>query len=369
MTLFSSEPTLLPTGATAEIPTEVTAEGRRWRVERAWPDGAGGATVEVRAGDLPGVRAGVFAAASGITLHPAGVDPRLPALAALAREGTVVSHRVGRRAVVKGADRFSKVVRPVRAAGMRTAHERAGAAGFDRAFELARAWCAPADEQGGVVHFSVLEGRTLHDLGSDRETGEAAFARAWQSWGDGWSAMLSHAQSGAPADALSLAELPAHGVADEVAVIRTWAAHGQRMLPARAPDIHRAEQRVLVALAATPPDPLVLSHRDLHDKQVLHAPGRRPAVLDLDTASRAEAALDLGNLRAHLAFRAAQGALSGERADIARRIVDEVVDRMGVSPERLVAYEKATALRLGCLYLFRPRWRETAERWLAAQGV
>lgn len=363
-----------------EIPAEVVAEGRRWSVERAWPDGSGGATVELRATgtssaaaglSAPGVRAGVFTAAAGIVLHPAGQDDRLPALADLAREGTVVSHRAGRRAVVKGTGAFTKVVRPGRAAAVRTAHEGAGRAGFARGFELARSWASPSDEQRGIVHFSMLEGRTLHEIGADRTTDDAAFVAAWRAWGDAWVRVLDAVTTPAPtspAESARSSQLAVHGVVDEIAVVRTWAAHAQRVLPARADGIHHAQERVCAALAASAPDPLVLAHRDLHDKQVLQAPGARPSVLDLDTASRAEAALDLGNLRAHLAFRTAQGALSPERAQSARGIIDEVAERCEVSPERLAAYESATALRLGCLYLFRPKWRALAQSWLSMQG-
>ena len=104
---------------------------------------------------------------------------------------------------------------------------------------------------------------------------------------------------------------------------------------------------------------MVTLHRDLHDKQALWD-GERLHLLDLDTAARGEAALDLANLLVHVELRHAQGLLS--RPDEIRDALQPPVDALRISPRRLDAYAQATRLRLAFLYSFRP----ASAPWLAA---
>ncbi|MWV60277.1 hypothetical protein [Rathayibacter sp. VKM Ac-2754] len=333
------------------VPAEVVDGGVRWQVTRAWP-GADGTDVEAAAEGAAGVRGGRWSPSGGLRLLPSGVDARLPALEAARREGAVIVHRPGRRAVVRTDDGggFLKVLRPSAAPAVLAAHERAR--GFGDGFSL------PAVERtasgpAGVVRFAALPGRTVLDLGSDPRTTPAQWATVWARWAQGW-------------DALPTADpaLPVHGPEAEAAVVSLWAGHAARLLPADiATRLVAAAERVSARLVDEPAQPLVLAHRDLHDKQLLASEGAL-ALLDLDTAAQAEAALDLGNLRAHLGLRVAQGLLPPAASAVAIGVVDLAAERAGAAPERLALYETAARLRLACLYLFRPPWRALARRSL-----
>ncbi|MCM6764291.1 hypothetical protein NB037_17885 [Rathayibacter sp. ZW T2_19] len=335
------------------MPAEIVEDGVTWTVSRAWP-APDGADLEAHAAGSPDVRGGRWSASGGIRLLPAGTDRRLPALESARREGAVVVHRPGRRAVVRSADgrSFLKVLRPHAAPGVVAAHASAEvfAAGFDLPRVLHR-----ADDPDGLVRFAALPGRTLLEVGSDPRTTPERWRAVWERWAEGW-ALLPPAP----------AELPEHGPAAESDVVATWAAHAATQLPAHErAQVLAAAARVSESLVAAPAEPLVLAHRDLHDKQLLAADDGSLALLDLDTAARAEAALDLGNLRAHLRLRTAQGLLPPGRAAEAAAIVDRTAERAGVPPHRLHAHDTAARLRLACLYLFRPAWRSLAARSLA----
>jgi len=339
---------------TALVPSLVTAHGRTWTVRRAWPRPAGdGADLEVTADGIVGVRAGRWCDGD-VRVAEAVCDRRLPALADIAGDGEVVSWRPGRRAVVRLADGrgYAKVVRVGAAEPVLAAH--AAGAAFSAGFARAAVTSAPTDAVRGVVRFAPLPGRTLFDLGADRRVAEADFAGAWNGWAEAWG-MLLDAPSG---------ETALHDAEAEARVLEQWMRHAEPHLGAEAPAVRSASDRVTRALVSGPRDRTALAHRDLHDKQVMWEASSRPGLLDLDTVTTAEAALDLGNLRAHVAFRAAQGRLDATRAAVARAAIDGVARAAGVEPGRVHAYESATRMRLGALYLFRPAWRELALRWL-----
>ncbi|WP_159500666.1 phosphotransferase family protein [Microbacterium sp. 18062] len=362
---------MTPDAEGAAIPLVVHDRGREWTVSRAWPTDAapGGraAVLELRTARSEDVRAGRWDERDGARPGPWREDPRLPALAGVAREGTVVSHRAGRRAVVRAADgsSFLKVVRPGRAPAVVERHE--DAASFGEAFRMPRMRRDAADEDAGVVRFEALPGRTLHALGTDPGTDGARWARVWDEWADAW-CDLGGRGAGAGGHTTGpmgrQAAIRVHTAADEADIVRRWAGHAARERGS-AEAIHAASARIARALGEGPAGRLVPAHRDLHDKQILYAPGEPLGLLDLDTASLAEPALDLGNLRAHAALRAQQGLWPEGFAGTVGARVDAVADRVGAAPERLAAYEDAARFRLACLYLFRPRWRPLAERLLA----
>ncbi len=105
------------------------------------------------------------------------------------------------------------------------------------------------------------------------------------------------------------------------------------------------------------------AHRDLHDKQLLAGDGASIGLLDFDTLTLAEPALDLANLRVHLLLRRDQGRWSPARTGVALAAVDRVLDGSGVDPERTRAYAAATALRLACVHAYRPADRAVALQW------
>ncbi len=331
------------------LPASVVEGNVEWIVSRAWPESDGRLAVEVFSHAIRGVRAGHWHHGTGFQLLPAGTDPRLPALDRLAAEGEVISHRVNRRAVVRlrTSGHFVKVVKPRKAPAVIEAADRG--APFARGFRFAHALRDPEREQSGAVTLEALAGRTLHSIGQDSSVSAAEWDEIWAAWARAWVAV---AASPTP-------EGVAHHTAEnEAEVLRIW---GQRIAQIE-PDLTAvADLTATIAhrIAAHPADP-VLAHRDLHDKQLLWDGSGRMGILDVDTIALAEPALDLANLRAHVRFRVRQELWSPDAADIAVSHIDAVAERLRVEPERMALAEAATWLRVGGLYLFRPRWRDLA---------
>src|SRR5699024_11859136 len=96
-----------------------------------------------------------------------------------------------------------------------------------------------------------------------------------------------------------------------------------------------------IARHAAPADPARV-HRDLHDKQVLWQPDAPPGLLDVDTATLGDPALDVANLRAHATWRELQGLWSAEQSAVVREEVDRTALRLGIPPRELAAYASCT---------------------------
>lgn len=327
-------------------PREVRDEHGRWRVRRAWPS-SNGCDLEVvdadgrlRAGRLRDDR---------VELLADGRDKHLPALARAWSTGTTVSWRRGRRVVLRAHDGsgYVKVVRSESLAAITRAHDRA---------ESFRGGFVTPDvtllDPAGCVHLTRVDGRTLHDLGADPGTPDAVVHAAWDGWARGWERVLA-----APV----AADTTVHTAAAEAEILLRWRDHAVRA--GVEPAVAAAFDRAAEALTVDAGDASAPAHRDLHDKQVLWD-GHRAGLIDLDTAARAEPALDLANLRAHVAWRRGQGRLSPARAVGALEAIDRVAVRSRVDPARIAAYEASTRLRLGAVYLYRPAWRARAAQWL-----
>ncbi|MFI2102898.1 phosphotransferase [Isoptericola sp. NPDC019693] len=296
-------------------------------------------------GDPAHARGPVPVAGGALVLQPDGADPRLPGLAARVRAGaTLVAHRSGRRGVVREpAGTYTKVTRPGR--------EPADVAVPPAAFATPEV----QDRGEGFVTTVPLPGRTLHELLRDPATPDTLLAAAGETIGRG----LRRLQAAPPPD---VAE---HDAAAEVGVVARWwglaVAHGATS----AADAEAVVRRVRVALAAAPAAPAVLTHRDLHDKQLLvhvegHAgdgDGVRAGLLDLDLAALAHPALDLANLIVHLELRAHQGVCPPERAAL---VASAVVDGYRPEPDgaALHAFAVAARARLAAVYAFRPAPRD-----------
>lgn len=339
-------------------------------IVRAWP-GKGDATVRTVEGrDAQGrLRAGTIDADGGLVLLPHGVDPRLPALEELVRgdDTDLVVHRAGRRAVLRCGDSYVKVVRPGRAGPVAHA-ARAGAVLAGRAGIAAPQVLDVTDD---TVTVSVLPGRPAHELSDDE-----GWEQLWDTWASSWTRLQQQPVADLPA-------LPRHTWADEASVLRDWAgrAAAAGVLPSR---WTRLVEEVAGRVASQPQGPHVLTHRDLHDKQLLWD-GRCLGVLDLDTLCLADPVLDPANLSVHADLRRAQGlwgdvatrtvvaaarrvavAGGGMRADMG---ADEGEDEGGDdgAEDRLRTAELATVARLVCVYAFRPRWSATVLAWARAR--
>lgn len=333
-------------------PAHVDDATDTWTVRRAWPS-ATGCDLEVVSRRDGRIRAGRWRDGHA-EIATSAHDRRLPGLTRAVAEGAIVSWRRGRRVVVQAHDGsgYLKVVRGDAVASVVDSHARAES--FRTGFRTPE---VTVRDPEGCVHLSRVPGRTLHDLGADTAVGDATVARAWSAWGRGWAEVLASAPAG---------DAARHTHVEEIAVLLRW-----RDLALRAGVDARVATAFDVAAARldhAPGDASAAAHRDLHDKQVLWD-GTGSGLIDLDTAARAEPALDLANLRAHVSWRHAQGRLSTRRASQARGAVDEVAARAGVDPSRMAAYEASTRLRLGALYLFRPAGRSLATRWLAREAA
>ncbi len=97
---------------------------------------------------------------------------------------------------------------------------------------------------------------------------------------------------------LDLEDLPRHGGSDEAKLLQDWLGRCRAYLPDLAAMLDEPVAKVCDALLRCCTE-FALCHRDLHEKQILLT-GGVAGILDFDTLSRADPALDPGNLLAHL---------------------------------------------------------------------
>lgn len=323
------------------VPTELVVGAKPYRVRRVWQD-----LVEV-VGQDGRIRGGRRSPDGSVELYPPGVDPDLPALEPIS--GQVVSHRPGKRAVVRTADgQWVKVVRPKK--------ERRILEGIARAEPFRWSFRMPQvlSHGRGFVVFDELTGRSL---GVGAGWSHPDWQQAWSEVLAAWVAAGAGPTGGDPAGSV-------HDAVAEVAVLDRWRGQApDRALPDGFDALLRSvSDDLLTGVAA----PLRVAHRDLHDKQLVWDRDLGPGLLDVDTATVAEAALDLGNLRAHARWRLVQGAWSEAQTDTVLRLVDDAAVRVNCPLERLDTYERATLLRLVCVHLHRPADRHLVPT-LAAQ--
>ncbi|RRD25649.1 phosphotransferase [Actinomyces bowdenii] len=322
-------------------------------VLRAWPARNGQVTFECR--DQEGrLRAGILDPRQGEhRLLPYADDPSLPALSP-GLGGRLVVHRAGRRAVVLGPDRVSKLTRPGRARPSPASLEAFEA--FTR-MGLRVPGILRADEDR--IDLELVPGRSLAELGDAGLPGWQRLARVWSRLG--------------PAGA----SLPLHSPAHEARVLRDWyeRAAGHGLLeeatgdPHAGPALGRAVEEACADLEAggeqSPGPALTLCHRDLHDGQLLWD-GRDLSLIDLDTPALAEAALDLGNLMAHAELMALQGRLSPQGHDRVQGLLEDMAAASPTTGARLRAYHHGARLRLIFVHAFRPGARAWLPRWTSS---
>lgn len=320
---------------------------------RAWPMGEPDeptVRLRVEGRDMEGlVRAGTLELArSGelldVAIAPHGHDGKLPALAEV--NGELLSHRFGKRAVLRHGGLFVKVVRE--AVGEALAERNVlGAAIAQQAGFLS---AAPTLTAPGVLAAEGLPGRSLHRV-------EHVWGDAWRRWISLWPDFVR----------VETDALPEHTATDEARVLIEWVegAVARGVLADPNGVARKTAQRIGEQLRAGRADPPVLSHRDLHDAQLLYDDATdQLGLLDLDTLAIAEPSLDLGNLAVHAILRVAQGHWRQAQGDVVLHAVSEVVETLGVTPARLQLAQSATALRLAAVYAYRPRWQEFAQQWL-----
>lgn len=327
---------------TNSLSTALRVLGHTLHVRRGWPGKGRTITFETR--DSSGfLRAGKIDDSGEVTLTPYGMDNKLPGLANALEKGTstgeLLVHRYGKRAVVKHEKAITKFLRPGKAQNVAAVSTAIRAA--CRQIGLGAAQVSEVSD--GCVTFSLLPGRSLHEMGDSGRDGWDAFFKFWPQW-----------------QGLEVPGLPTFSAADEAATLRTWVAHAVNHGVAHADELVRAAEKVCGALqGGVGKSGRVLVHRDLHDKQLLWD-GRTLSVLDLDTAAYGEAELDAGNLLAHVRLRKLQGLIGAETADA----LSAGITALAPGP-RLSAYEDSAALRLACVYAFRPAATEWWPEWTA----
>lgn len=337
----------------------------QWQLIRSWPEiTAGDYTMEVFTPECPGVRAARLRSGQ-VKVLAEGRDRLLPELVQVAPLGEVIVHRARRRAVVRSGERYFKLFRPDYSAEPAARHTRMSKLlGTEDFMTPELVSCAP-----GCLTLSALPGRSFFELGQDPGVSEVGFEKSWRKWSQGW--VRQQALARGPAHRPTLDALPLRPAAVELEnlqrIVNLWLLHA-RDIPAaqvQCTAIRAAAGRIGEQLLGTRPDPLVWSHGDLHEKQIFTTDSGAPlGLLDFDEAGRAEAAADLANLAVHLELHLGQRRLTAGRYRTARREVLAAAEELRVTPARFDAYAKATRLRLGCLYSFRPRWVDLAEDFL-----
>lgn len=318
-----------------------------YQVRRAWPHRD---EVVVEAIDADGLVCPGRCTAGRTRICASGTDPRLPGLSEVVSEAGgpshVVGHRRGRRAVVRDGRRWIKVMRQASlqpAADRHRAIQSAVAGSRVRVPEL-----VSVERRLGAIVVGHLDGVAMLEA-ADPVAAAGSVRRTMLEW---W-------RLATPLD------LPVHDAQAERAVLASWAMAAARhqVIPVELrPAFAAATASADAALATLGPRRAVLSHRDLHDAQIL-VDGRQVGMLDLDTAARADPALDLGNLLAHVDLAARAGRLDSATSDAVGDVLAGALagpgDRRAVS-----VYRAASRARLVAVHAFRPATAAAAFRLL-----
>ena len=333
--------------STRYAPESVLVEGEVWRIARVWP----GAPAPLEAHQGARVSGGHLLPDGTVRLLSPHDDAKLPALGALAQRGRVISHRPGKRAVVRLEYAFAKAVRSGRGGSVADAHRRAAAV-------LSRGFSVPeiASESGDAIELTAIPGRTLHDLGADPATSAHEWRTAWRAWRAAWVEALQAGEGEG---------FPLHDAGDEARILREWADRATETIGATGRwSLRDIADRLVRGLERAPASPARFAHRDLHDKQLIWHDERGIGIIDLDTCARADPALDLGNLLAHAELAVAQGRWAPERADIAADEILRAASDLGIDAAAVGAWRRAARFRVACVHLLRPPGRRVAHREL-----
>ena len=310
-------------------------------VRRAWPGSGGSITFEL-AGSAGTLRAGKVNRNGEVWITGHACDAKLPELTP-SIAGRLVVHRLHRRAVVLTDDRAIKFTRQGRANTVAVQSSQVAELCDGSGITAARV----LTHSPSRVELGLLPGRTFHDLGGDALPGWRRFVETW------------------PGLVVRPAGLPADTGAAEATALWRWfeRAREHRALPLL--DQLGAEVvETCQHLRSGDDGTRVLTHRDLHDKQLLWD-GDSLGLLDFDTAARGEAALDLGNLWAHVELRHVQGRLTQQDRDrILDLLLGDLTGSLPTTAGRIAVYHRASRLRLAFVYAFRPPSASWLPRWV-----
>ncbi len=195
------------------------------------------------------------------------------------------------------------------------------------------------DEERRVLTTSLCSGRSLNDLWMNGdgvpEHGDALTRVARALW----------------ATPVPDGDFPEHTAFDEIRVLEERLPLFHQTLADPSPRAEALVQRVSEALASTSTTSKTLSHRDLHDKQIL-IDGDQTSLIDLDLAAIAHPALDVANMLGHIRLRALKGAALPWR-EIATRFVGGLEGHSML--QELNVWTAATLVRILLIYARRQR--------------
>lgn len=317
-------------------------------IRRAWP-GKDGLIIVEGWDDQNRLRAGNIDTRQQLTWFDYAADPALPGLDA--SNGTeLVVHRLGRRAVERKDDRYTKQLRAGRAGGQAQSVKQVSQ--LISRVGLTSPEVLRHDDHS--IDFAILPGRSLHDLGGESRTDPESpdLLASWREFVRLWP-LVSGLES----------EHPIHQGSNEAANLLRWYLLAAEFSALPYSVEIEAQIVLLCTRLAEGTHTLGLAHRDLHDKQIFWD-GAQIGVLDWDTAARAEPSLDWANLWAHIDLRECQGHYQPAFAEAVRGLLTEAFEQMGLPGERLWVYYQAARWRLACVYAFRPGSRSWLGHWL-----
>ena len=306
-------------------------------VRRAWP-APGNTIVFETLDEYQRIRAGKIDADGTVTINAYATDGQLPTVAGAT--GDIVVHRLGRRAVEMRSRSVRKHLRASKVAS---------------AFGAAQLASRAARRCGLHVPPVIAVGQTYIDFEMRPGTSLAGTdcpESAWEAFYATW-----------PGFAASTVEAATHDGTDEARVLATWVDHARTHNTLEAITDIAANTKTVAAVLTRTGDHLVTAHRDLHEKQMLWD-GRHLSLLDGDTIARSEAALDLGNLAAHLELAAISGHIPTTTVNHRLGKLRDLAHTMHVSDRRLEAYTQAARLRTACVHSFRPTSTAWINRWI-----
>ena len=287
-----------------------------------------------------------------LVLRPLGLDEALPGLRVFhdrdaaqqvfekfgivgspKRSDAILAHRLGKRCVV----RFDFADHPALIGKItRVTHER-GARVHGWTDAIAAAFSRECSEikVPESVGFDAEHGLSLSDAVANAICDDIAFVCASRRAGQALSALHG----------LSLDGPARHGVDEELSILDNAATLAVRARPQLADSISAALDHVGEKLQQSEASAPVLSHRDFHPMQLLHTP-ERTYLIDFDTLSLCDPALDAGNYIAHLCF----AGLVAERKTAQTETAFLAGYGLKLPTDALDAWRRATLLRLACIY-------------------
>lgn len=292
-----------------------------------------------------------------LTLQGDGADDKMPALATwlMLPDAALLVHRPTRRAVLRATYKqhtaYVKIV-PSKSFGamldaaLRVTHL------ASQNLSVPTLLHHEHSPGGGAVVWSPLSGTSVHDL-LRTDSYHAAMCATGLAL-----AALHRTHMELP--------VPHFSVQNSLDELRRWADRTSAFDAELSRQVLASMDKPARALAESPESQRALIHRDFHDKQVFVTVDGHPGMLDFDTLSLGDPALDLGNMLAHLDLRREQGRLTHDAAATAQH---EFLGAYAPTEEertRARSYQSLTLLRLACVYAFRTGGRDTSRAMLHA---